>query len=65
MGLIYFLVCHEEISSKEEDLLASNPEVKHTLTLKTVVKEHPRICLFNVRCGLVNMKANPRSNTNG
>lgn len=65
MGLIYFLVCHEEISSKEEDLLASNPEVKHTLTLKTVVKEHPRICLFNVQCGLVNMKANPRSNTNG
>lgn len=59
MGLMYFLVCHEEISSKEEDLLASNPEVKHTLTLKTVVKEHLRICLFNVWFGLVNMKANP------
>lgn len=58
MGLMYFLVCHEEISSKEEDLLVSNPEVKHTLTLKSGVKEHPRICLFNVQCGLINMKGN-------
>lgn len=55
---MYFLVCHEEISSKEEDLLVSNPEVKHTLTLKSGVKEHPRICLFNVQCGLINMKVN-------
>lgn len=37
MTLMDFPVCHEEISSKEEDFLALNPEITHSILLSEKV----------------------------